>query len=62
MSPMLLDRPVATLQSVLETAWSDLMHDHTAECPICHAAMRPRYSAAAAIAGGRCEDCGTTLE
>ena len=62
MSPMLLDRPVATLDSVLASVWSALLHAESTECPICHGEMTPRLTASSAIAGGRCSDCGTTLE
>jgi hypothetical protein len=74
-SPMLLDRPTATLESLLDSTWSALAHDESAECPICHGEMHPRHSAAGGVAGGqagveaarrvlagRCGDCGTTLE
>jgi hypothetical protein len=68
---MLLDRPVATLDSVLASAWSALLHAGSAECPICHGEMTPRPTATSAVAAGgqgarrvhgRCSDCGTTLE
>jgi hypothetical protein len=59
---MLLDRPVTTLDSVLSEAWGALLHGEPAECPICHGEMHPRLTASSSVAGGRCADCGTTLD
>ena len=33
-----------------------------ADCPVCAGPMQPRWSAGAGVVGGRCADCGTTLE
>ena len=51
-----------TLAGVLHEAWSDFTAGEHAECPVCSGPMRPRWSATARVVGGRCEDCGTTLE
>jgi hypothetical protein len=51
-----------TLDSVLMDAWSDVTAGAAAECPVCSGPMRPRWTAGAGVVGGRCEDCGTTLE
>ena len=32
------------------------------ECPVCAGSLQPRWSAGAGVVGGRCGDCGTTLE
>jgi hypothetical protein len=44
-----------TLEERLGTAWHELRHDGTAECPICHTAMRLESGT------GRCGGCGSTL-
>jgi tRNA(Ile2) C34 agmatinyltransferase TiaS len=58
-----LDAPrTLTLERVIGDTWQALEHEFAAECPLCHGRMHPRWSAGAGIVGGRCEDCGTTLE
>ncbi|MGH2762367.1 MAG: hypothetical protein ACRDL4_21310 [Thermoleophilaceae bacterium] len=44
-----------TLEERLEEAWRAVRADGRAECPVCHAEMRPEDGAA------RCGDCGSTL-
>ena len=51
-----------TLDALLVDAWNDVSAGTTAECPLCAGPMRPRWTASARVVGGRCEDCGTTLE
>ena len=51
-----------TLDALLVEAWSDVSAGTAAECPICAGPMQPHWTAAARVVGGRCEDCGTTLE
>jgi len=51
-----------TLNDVLVEAWNDLSAGAHAECPVCSGAMQPRWTASARVVGGRCGDCGTTLE
>ncbi len=51
-----------TLESVLVDAWNDVTAGEHTECPVCAGPMQPRWTAAARVVGGRCEDCGTTLE
>ena len=51
-----------TLEALLIEAWNDVSLGAHAECPICSGPMQPRWSAGAGVVGGRCEDCGTTLE
>jgi hypothetical protein len=51
-----------TLDSVLVEAWNDVNAGATAECPVCAGPMQPRWTAGAGVVGGRCGDCGTTLE
>ena len=51
-----------TLEALLIEAWNDVAAGAPAECPVCAGRMQPRWSAGAGVVGGRCEDCGTTLE
>ena len=50
-----------TLEDVLSGAWEDLTAHRTATCPVCAAAMQPRYGSGPFAVGGRCGDCGTEL-
>ena len=54
--------PVRTLDEVLTGSWSALIAGHTTECPLCAGPLRPRWSAGAGAVGGRCADCGTSVE
>jgi hypothetical protein len=51
-----------TLDALLVEAWNDVTAGAAAECPVCSGPMQPRWTAGAGVVGGRCEDCGTTLE
>jgi hypothetical protein len=52
-----------TLDEAIVGAWEGLAARAVVPCPLCGGALEPRPSAhAAAHAGGRCRDCGTTLE
>ena len=51
-----------TLASLVDDAWSTVIAGAAAECPVCAGPMEPRWSAGAGVVGGRCADCGTTLE
>ena len=51
-----------TLDTLLVEAWNDVTAGTAAECPVCAGRMQPRWTAGAGVVGGRCEDCGTTLE
>jgi hypothetical protein len=51
-----------TLEEVISGAWEDLAAHRTATCPICTAAMTPRYGSGASAVGGRCSGCAATLE
>jgi hypothetical protein len=51
-----------TLETLLIEAWNDVSIGAAAECPICTGRMQPRWSAGAGVVGGRCAECGTTLE
>ena len=63
LAPSPLRAPVGpTLNDVLTEAWNDLSSGAHTECPICSAPMQPRWTATARVHGGRCQDCGTTLE
>ena len=50
-----------TLEALLVEAWNDVSAG-AAECPVCAGPMQPRWTAGAGVVGGRCADCGTTLE
>jgi hypothetical protein len=51
-----------TLDTLLVEAWNDVTAGAAAECPVCAGPMQPRWTAGARVVGGRCSDCGTTLE
>ena len=51
-----------TLAAVMADAWMTVSAGAAAECPVCSGPLQPRWSAGAGVVGGRCEDCGTTLE
>ncbi len=60
--PVHLRASAPTLDALLIDAWNDVSAGAAAECPICSGPKQPRWTAAARVVGGRCEDCGTTLE
>ena len=60
--PVHLRASAPTLDALLIEAWNDVSAGTAAECPVCSGPMQPRWTAAARVVGGRCEDCGTTLE
>ncbi len=60
--PVAARAPVRTLGDVLGAAWGEVAAGRQAVCPLCTGALRPRWSAGAGAVGGRCGDCGTTLE
>ncbi len=51
-----------TLDGILSGAWEGLAAHAAVACPLCAGEMRPRYGAGATPLGGRCADCGTSLE
>ncbi len=57
----LTDGGVQTVEDLILSAWEGL-HDHrTATCPVCAAAMTPRYGAGPGPLAAVCRDCGTEL-
>jgi len=54
--------PQVSLAAVVSDTWASVAAGAPAECPVCSGVMHPRWSAGAGVVGGRCEDCGTTLE
>jgi tRNA(Ile2) C34 agmatinyltransferase TiaS len=52
----------ASLADVVIEAWTTVVAGAPASCPVCAGALEPRWSAGAGVVGGRCADCGTTLE
>ena len=53
---------VPTLADVVGEAWAAIGTGSATECPVCAGSLEPRWSAGAGVVGGRCGDCGTTLE
>ena len=51
-----------SLDDRISSLWQDLAGSAEVSCPVCSAAMAPRWSAGAGVVGGRCTGCGTTLE
>jgi hypothetical protein len=51
-----------TLAVVMAEAWAAVSIGAAAECPVCTGSLEPRWSAGAGVVGGRCGDCGATLE
>ncbi len=55
-----------TLDEAIVGAWEGLAAWASVPCPCCGGALRPRAAvesaASAATVGGRCDDCGTTLD
>jgi hypothetical protein len=51
-----------TLADAMSEAWSAIGAGVTTECPVCAGSLQPRWSAGAGVVGGRCGDCGATLE
>ena len=61
--PPHLRRPAQpTLEALVVDAWETVVAGAAADCPVCAGPMEPRWSAGAGVVGGRCADCGTTLE
>jgi tRNA(Ile2) C34 agmatinyltransferase TiaS len=54
--------PQASLEDLVLQTWAAVAVGEQAACPVCSGAMQPRWSAGAGVVGGRCGDCGTTLE
>lgn len=50
-----------TLDAAMTSLWQRLAADELATCPVCEAPMEPRRTAGAAVVGGRCRSCGSTL-
>jgi len=51
-----------TLEDLISGAWEGVSAASAVACPVCAGTMAPRWSAGAGTVGGRCADCGTTLE
>jgi hypothetical protein len=53
----------ATLEDLVSGAWEGLAAGRSVACPVCGGELRARpVASAAGSAGGRCRDCGSTLE
>jgi hypothetical protein len=65
--PELDPRGRLTLDELLVGVWEGLTAPGSgncaasAQCPVCHGTMLPRYGAGHGPVGGRCRDCGSTL-
>jgi hypothetical protein len=53
---------VRTLEDIVAGAWAAVSVGETSACPLCGGSLRARWSAGAGVVGGRCGDCGTSLE
>ena len=51
-----------TLDDALVALWKGICGHRTTECPVCAGEMRPVYGAHAHAIGGKCVDCGSTLQ
>jgi hypothetical protein len=51
-----------TLADVVGGAWAAIRTGTAPDCPVCAGSLEPRWSAGAGVVGGRCGDCGATLE
>jgi hypothetical protein len=51
-----------TLADVMSEAWAAIGTGVAAACPVCAGSLLPRWSAGSGVVGGRCSDCGATLE
>ncbi len=51
-----------TLADVMSEAWAAIATGAATECPVCAGPLQPRWSAGSRVVGGRCGDCGATLE
>jgi len=60
--PLHVRAAAPTLEALVCEAWDTVTTGAAAECPVCAGPMQPRWSAGAGVVGGRCEDCGSTLE
>lgn len=49
-----------TLDDAIVGVWEGLVAQVVVACPLCHGTLRPH--AAPDAVGGRCGDCGTTLD
>jgi hypothetical protein len=63
-APPRLERPDsgATLDDLLVTLWQGIDAHRAMECPVCAGEMRPSYGAHARAIGGKCADCGSTVQ
>jgi hypothetical protein len=50
-----------TLGDLIAGAWEGLAAHDVVACLVCGERMSPRYGSGAAVLGGRCEHCGSTL-
>ena len=60
--PLHVRASAPTLDTLLVEAALDVTAGAATECPVCSGPMEPRWTAGAGVDGGRCADCGTTLE
>jgi hypothetical protein len=51
-----------TLDDLLVGLWEGIDAHRTVECPVCAGEMRPAYGAHARAIGGKCVDCGSTVQ
>lgn len=51
-----------TLDDVIVGVWEGVEAGRDVSCPACGSTMAPRYASGSKPVGGRCRDCGTTLD
>jgi hypothetical protein len=51
-----------TLDDLLVDLWEGIGAHRTVECPVCAGEMRPAYGAHARAIGGKCAECGSTVQ
>jgi hypothetical protein len=63
-TPLWLDRvgEGGTLDDRVVTLWEGIGAHRTMSCPVCGGEMKPAYGAHARAIGGKCADCGSTLQ
>ena len=60
--PRVVPRPRrTTLDDLVSSTWSSLMHTHGAACLVCGADLAPRFSSGPHPVAAKCRSCGAEL-
>ncbi len=51
-----------TLDAVFTSVWGAVARGQVAVCPVCAGTLRAHWTAGTGAVGGRCDDCGSTLD